>query len=129
MTPLPSPLAQLQPSAPQEVKVYIPFCPDSKRRLLGHAISLYKQKSLEGARAIMGGEDIPFAAQWNICMLPVDLTRCRVVFDGNAELSYEVMMQSYEFVNFLIEVLLNYQRARAVDFPKPFYRKLLRVDE
>lgn len=122
-------LAQLKPAEPQEVKVYVPFCPDAKRRLLGHAIGLYKQKNLEGARAIIGGEDIPFVASWNVSMLPVDLTRCRVVFDGNAELSYEVMMQSSEFVNFLIEVLLNFQRARTVDFPKPFYRKLLRVDE
>lgn len=124
-----TPLEQLKSAQPQEVKVYFPYCPDGKRRLLGHAISLYKEKNLEGARSVMGGEDIPFVASWNVCMLPIDETRCRVVFEGNSELSYEIKMETSEFVNFLIDVLMNFQRAKTVDFPKPFYRKLLRVDE
>lgn len=122
-------IPQLKPADDKEVKVYVPFCQEAKRRLLPHAISLYKLKSLEGARKIDGGEDIPFVAQWNVCSLPIDLTRCRVLFDGNAELSYEVTMQSSEFINSLIDVLLTFQRTRTVDFSKAFYRKLLRLDE
>jgi hypothetical protein len=50
-------------------------------------------------------------------------------FDGNADQSYELLMQSSEFVDFLIDVVLNFQRTRITDFSKAFYRKLLRVDE
>ena len=50
-------------------------------------------------------------------------------FDGNAELSYEVMLASFEFINFLIEILENYKRQRMTDFSQPFYRKLLRLEE
>ncbi|PLZ94993.1 hypothetical protein CI592_22680, partial [Fischerella thermalis CCMEE 5328] len=46
-----------------------------------------------------------------------------------AELSYEVMMASFEFINFLIEMMENYKRYRLTDFSQSFYRKLLRIDE
>ncbi|HAT12295.1 MAG TPA: hypothetical protein DCS91_00650 [Microcoleaceae bacterium UBA11344] len=123
-------IPQLKPADDKEVKVYAPFCQESRRRFLPQAIALYKLKSLEGARKIDGGDDVPFVASWNISSLPIDLTRCRVLFDGNPELSYEVTMQSSEFVSHLIEVLLNFHRTRTVvDFSKPFYRKLMRMDE
>lgn len=123
-------IPQLKPADDKEVKVYAPFCQEPRRKFLPHAIALYKLKTLEGARKIDGGEDVPFVASWNISSLPIDLTRCRVLFDGNAELSYEVTMQSSEFVSCLIEVLLTFQRTRTVvDFSKPFYRKLMRMDE
>jgi hypothetical protein len=122
-------IPQLKPADEKEVKVYSPFCPEPRRKFLPLAISLYKLKSLEGARKIDGGEDVPFVASWNLSSLPIDLTRCRVLFDGNAEQSYEVTIQSSEFVGYLIDVLLTLQRTRAVDFSKGFYRKLMRVDE
>ena len=50
-------------------------------------------------------------------------------FDGNAELSYEITMANFEFINFLIEVLFNFKRMRTIDFSQPFYRKLLRMDD
>jgi hypothetical protein len=50
-------------------------------------------------------------------------------FDGNAELSYEVMMASFEFINFLIELIENYKRYRVTDFSQAFYRKLLRIED
>jgi hypothetical protein len=50
-------------------------------------------------------------------------------FDGNAELSYEVMMASFEFINFLIELMENHKRYKLTDFSQSFYRKLLRIDE
>jgi hypothetical protein len=123
------PIPQLKPADEREVKVYTPFCQEPRRKFLPHAIGLYKLKSLEGERKIDGGDDVPFVASWNISSLPIDLTRCRVLFDGNAELSYEVTMQTSEFVNCLIEVLLIFQRTRVVDFHKAFYRKLMRIDE
>ncbi|NER30267.1 MAG: hypothetical protein F6J89_22245, partial [Symploca sp. SIO1C4] len=90
---------------------------------------LYQQGSLEGNRHIEGGESIPFVATWFVSNLPADLTRCRLQFDGNAELSYEINMANYEFVNYLIEVIMNFKRSRLTDFSQSFYRKLLRIDE
>ncbi len=119
---------QLKPAEKGEIAVYTPYYPDKRRKYLGHAISLYKQKNLEGARNIEGGDSIPFVVTWNVSILPADITRCRMQFDGNQELSYEVMMATYEFVDFLIDVLLNYHRTRNIDFPKNFYSKLLRFE-
>ena len=121
-------ISQLKPAEKGEIAVYAPYYPEKRRKYLGHAISLYKQKSLEGERNIEGGENIPFVITWNVSILPADITRCRMQFDGNQELSYEVMMSTYELVDVLIDVLLNYHRARIIDFPKSFYRKLLRYE-
>ncbi|HAX76816.1 MAG TPA: hypothetical protein DCY88_13480 [Cyanobacteria bacterium UBA11372] len=120
---------KLQPAPPQSLTVYMPYYQGNKRQVLPYAISLYKEGSLEGERKIEGGKSIPFIATWNIANLPADLTRCQMRFDGNAELSYEVTMANFEFVNFLIELLMNYRGSRAIDFSKTFYRKLLRIDE
>ncbi|MCX7595447.1 MAG: hypothetical protein N2235_17140 [Fischerella sp.] len=120
---------QLQPATQQQANVYLPYIQGSKRNFLPYAISLYHKGALEGQRKIEGSENIPFAATWNVAILPSDLTRCRVQFEGNAELSYEVTMASFEFINFLIEMIENYKRYRLTDFSQTFYRKLLRIDE
>jgi hypothetical protein len=123
-------LDNLQPAPNQHVGIYKPYYPHAtKQQVLPLAIGLYQQGSLEGDRKIEGGESIPFIATWNVSTLPADLTRCRVQFDGNAELSYELMMANFEFVDFLIEVINNYRRARSSDFSQGFYRKMLRVDD
>ena len=122
-------IEQLQPANQQDVRVYIPYFQGNKRNFLALAISLYQQGVLEGQRKIEGGDSIPFVATWNVSTLPADLIRCRMQFDGNAELSYETMMQSAQFVDFLIEVILIFKRVRIIDFSKAFYRKLLRMDE
>ncbi len=123
-------LEQLQPAPNNQVGVYVPYYPQAaKRNILPLAISLYQKGSLEGKRKIEGGDSIPFIATWNVSTLPADLTRCRIQFDGNAELSYELMMANFEFVDFLIEVIMNFKRARLADFSQSFYRKLLRLDE
>jgi hypothetical protein len=123
-------LEQLQPAPNQQVGVYIPYYPQAgKRQVLPYAISLYQKGALEGQRKIEGGEGIPFIATWNISTLPADLTRCRIQFDGNAELSYELMLANFEFVDFLIEVVMNFKRTRLADFSQGFYRRLLRLDE
>lgn len=122
-------IEQLQPANQQDVRVYVPYFQGNKRNFLALAISLYQQGVLEGQRKIEGGDSIPFIATWNVSTLPADLIRCRMQFDGNAELSYETMMQSAQFVDFLIEVILIFKRARIIDFSKAFYQKLLRIDE
>jgi hypothetical protein len=123
-------LEQLQPAPQQQVGVYIPYYPQAgKRQVLPYAISLYQKGALEGKRKIEGGEGIPFIATWNVSTLPADLTRCRIQFDGNSELSYELMLANFEFVDFLIEVVMNFKRTRLADFSQGFYRRLLRLDE
>ncbi len=120
---------KLQPADQRLVGVYMPYYQGNRRTILPRAITLYRQGNLEGARKIEGGENIPFVATWNVSTLPADLTRCRVQFDGNAELSYEVTMASFEFIDCLIDVMINFQRLHLVDFSKAFYRKLLRQDD
>lgn len=120
---------KLQAATQQQASVYTPYIQGTKRNFLPYAISLYQKGSLEGERKIEGGSGIPFVATWNVASLPSDLTRCRIQFDGNAELSYEMMTASFEFVSFLIELLESYKRNRTTDFSQPFYRKLLRLDE
>ncbi len=120
---------QLQPATQQQASVYLPYIQGSKRNFLPYAISLYHKSVLEGQRKIEGSDNIPFVAQWNVATLPSDLTRCRIQFNGDAELSYEVMMASFEFITFLIEMMENYKRYRVTDFSQTFYRKLLRIEE
>lgn len=119
----------LQPANPRDVNVYAPYYQGRKRNALPLAISLYQKGNLEGSRKIEGGESIPFVATWNVSSLPADLTRCRMQFDGNAELSYELTLANFEFVDFLIEVIFNFKATRIADFSQSFYRKLLRLDD
>jgi hypothetical protein len=123
-------IEKLQPAPPQHVGVYVPYYPNaSKKQMLPFAISLYQKGALEGERKIEGAAGIPFIASWNVSTLPADLCRCRIQFDGNAELSYEIMMASFEFVDFLIELIMNFRRSRLTDFSQTFYRKLLKLDD
>lgn len=120
---------QLQPANQRDVSVYIPYFQGNKRNMLPLAISLYQKGVIEGKRKIEASDGIPFVASWNVSTLPADLTRCRMQFDGKAELSYEIMMPSSDFVEFLMDVILNFKRAHLTDFSKAFYRKLLHMDE
>ncbi|KGF71591.1 hypothetical protein DO97_17220 [Neosynechococcus sphagnicola sy1] len=122
-------ILQLQPAAPQAVNVYMPYYQGNKRSFLPLAISLYQKGSLEGQRRIEGADSIPFIATWNISSLPADLTRCRLQFDGSGELSYEMMLANFEFVDYLIDVIQTYKRTKSADFSQTFYRKLLHLDD
>ena len=121
-------IEKLQPVNEQQSAVYIPYIQGTKRSLLPYAVSLYQKGSMEGYRKIEASDNIPFVATWNVATLPSELTRCRIQFDGNPELSYEVMLATFEFINFLIELMENYKRYRITDFSQSFYRKLLRID-
>jgi hypothetical protein len=120
---------KLQPASQQQATVYLPYIQGNKRNLLPYAITLYKTRELEGQRKIEASENIPFVATWNDATLPSDLTVCRIQFDSKSELNYEVMMPSFEFISFLIELMENYKRNKITDFSKTFYRKLLRLDD
>jgi hypothetical protein len=123
-------LDQLEPASKGDVLIYQPYYPKDKHNVLPYAISLYYIGYLEGSRIIEGGSAIPFVASWYVSKLPSELTRCRLQFEGQAELSYEITILNAEFIDFLIEAIkiakLNEGDA---DFPQGFYRKLLRFEE
>ena len=124
-------LDQIKPVDEGKTKVYLPYIGNKKTflPLLPIAIGIYQKGSLEGYRTIEGSDNIPFVATWNVSTLPTDITRCRMQFNGEPDLTYEIMMGSSEFINFLIELYDNYRRSRNPDFSKNFYRKLLRVED
>ncbi len=122
-------LSTLQPAPNRDVTMYLPYYQGSKRDMLALAMSLYQFGNFEGERAIEGGKSIPFLATWTVLPLPADLTRCRLQFSSDADLSYEVTLTNFEFVGFLIDVLVNYKRSLIADFSKSFYRKLLRLED
>lgn len=121
-------LEQLKPASRAETIIYIPYYAKTKHNWLPQAIGLYRQGTLEGDRRIEGGESIPFVASWYVSKLPSELTRCRLQFDGQAELSYEVTLSNSEFIDYLIDVIVNFQSSKQTDFPRGFYRKLLRFE-
>lgn len=122
-------LDKLQPAQPNLVSLFNPYIRGNKRRVLPLAISLCQQGYLEGERQISGGENISFVASWSISnrFLPSEVLRCIVQFDGNPELSYSLLISNFELVDYLIEVIINYQRLSKIDLPKSFYKKLLQM--
>lgn len=122
-------LQSIKPATKPEASVYLPYYQGKKRNALPYAIGLYKQGNIEGQRRIEGTESIDFLATWNVSMLPADLTRCRIQFDGDAELTYEITMPTFEFVDALISIVVAMNQNKSPDFDKGFYRKLLRLDE
>jgi hypothetical protein len=119
----------LQPASKGDVSIYTPYYPKDKLNVLPYAITLYQQGHLEGHRQIEGSEQIPFVASWYISKLPSELTRCRMQFDGQAELSYELSILNWEFIDLLIGLIKGFKQFGAADFPQVFYRKLLRFEE
>ncbi|WP_448564128.1 type IV pilus biogenesis protein EbsA [Trichothermofontia sp.] len=122
------PINQPKAAAPEQVMIYQPYYQGSRRNALPYAISLYQEGSLEGERRIEGGESIPFIASWEVTSLPLQMTRCRVQFDGKADLSYQTSMKSHELIDFLIDAFVHYRRNQVADFPPAFYRKLLNME-
>ena len=121
-----STIEKLKPAGRGDVIIYMPYYAKNKHSLLPYAISLYSKGSLEGHRAIEGGEPIPFVASWYVSKLPSELTRCRLQFDGQVELSYETTLSNSEFIDYLIDVIIDFKSSHLTDFPREFYRKLLR---
>ncbi len=119
---------ELKAAAPQEVSIYMPYYREPNRRqALPYAISLYKQGEITGERHIEGSPAISFMAVWRVANLPADITLCRVTFDGDADMSYEITLENTEFVGYLIEVVSSIRDKGYVDFPQIFYSKLFRL--
>ncbi|MEE3717343.1 type IV pilus biogenesis protein EbsA [Tumidithrix elongata RA019] len=119
---------ELKQAPPQEVSIYMPYYREpNKKQALPYAISLYKQGELPGERQIEGSPPISFLATWRVSNLPADLTLCRVMFEGDAEMSYEITMNNIEFVGYLIDVVASIRDRGTADFPQIFYSKLFRI--
>ena len=122
-------IEDIQPASKSKVMIYQPYYPKDKHKVLPYAISLYDLGHLEGTRRIEGGKGIPFVASWYISKLPSEITRCRIQFDGQADLSYEITILNAEFIDYLISALKTSQQGQTADFPQGFYRKLLQCEE
>ncbi|MGL5035477.1 MAG: type IV pilus biogenesis protein EbsA [Microcystaceae cyanobacterium] len=121
---------QLAPAGKGDVLVYLPYYSNKdKQKILPVALTLYNSGRLEGQRRIEGGTGISFVASWFISKLPSELTRCRLQFESQAELSYEITILNSEFIDYLIELILIARETTIPDFPQSFYRRLLRFDE
>ncbi|MBL1210876.1 type IV pilus biogenesis protein EbsA [Geminocystis sp. GBBB08] len=124
-----SSIEKLQPASKADTLMYQPYYGKEEHDILPHALSLYQQGYLEGERIIEGKTNIPFVAIWYVSRLPTEKTRCRIQFDGNADLSYEINLSNQDFVKYLILLIKDFKKFRKTDFSQQFYRKLLRVDE
>jgi hypothetical protein len=122
-------LDKLEAATKADVVVYMPYYPKDKHSVLPYAITLYREGSLEGCRQIENGTGIPFVASWYVSKLPSELTRCRLQFEGQADLSYEMTIINAEFIDYLIDSIKTFKQAGAADFSQGFYRKLLRYSE
>ena len=122
---------ELTPATPDKVNLYAPYFMKSaaRRNVLPKAISLYHKGGLEGHRSIEGGEVIPYTSNWVIQNLPGDLTRCTMVFDDNADLTYDVNLMNAELIGYLIDWLISVRDINVPDFPQYFYRKLMRIED
>jgi hypothetical protein len=122
-------ITQLEPASKEDVRVYQPFYSNDKYKVLPYALSLYYQGFLEGTRQIEASDTIAFVASWYVSKLPIELTRCRLQFEGQADFSYEITISNSEFVGYLIDAINIFRQAGSADFPQKFYRKLLRFEE
>ncbi len=124
-------LEKLQPANQYDISLYRPIYSKEEQAILPYALSLFQQGYLEGARVIEGKEEISFLATWYVSKskLPYEETRCRIQFNSQAELSYEVNLTNQDFIKYLITLIGNFKKTRTVDFAQKFYRLLLRMDE
>ena len=124
-------LEKLQPANQYDISLYRPMYTKEQQAVLPYALSLFEQGYLEGGRVIEGSKEISFLATWYVSKskLPYEETRCRIQFNSQAELSYEVNLKNRDFIEYLIQLIGNFKKSRKVDFAQKFYRLLLRMDE
>ncbi|TRV42350.1 MAG: hypothetical protein EWV53_15225 [Microcystis panniformis Mp_MB_F_20051200_S9] len=121
-------IEQLEPANKADVLVYMPYYTKDKHSILPYAITLYRGGSLEGRRRIENSEGIPFVASWYVSKLPSELTRCRLQFEGQADLSYEMTILNAELIEYLIGAIKTFKQLGSADFSQGFYRKLLQFE-
>jgi hypothetical protein len=68
-------------------------------------------------------------ASWHTSPLPSDLTVVQVIFAQDADLTYQLSIANYEFVDYLIDVVSLVQRGQQPDFSTAFYKKLMRYED
>lgn len=122
-------IEKLQPANRADTLMYQPYYGKEEHEILPYALSLYQQGYLEGERIIEGKTNIPLVATWYVSRLPAEMTRCRIQFEGSADLSYEINLSNSEFLEYLIALIKNFKQSRQTDFSQKFYRKLLRLDD
>lgn len=120
---------EIEAASAGEIAVYAPYYAVGRRPLLPQAVGLYKRRNLEGNRQVERENAIPFVATWPISSLPSDLTLCQIQFDRDAELTYEISMPNYEFVDHLIDVAGLVNRGQQPDFSTAFYKKLMKRED
>jgi hypothetical protein len=122
---------EITPASPDKVNLYMPYFMKSmaRRNMLPKAITLYFKGGLSGYRNVANEEKIPFVANWIMRDLPGDMTRCRMQFEENPDLIYELNMLNSDFISFLIDWLISCKDADIPDFPQLFYQKLLKMEE
>lgn len=123
-----SSIEKLQPASRGDTLMYQPYYGKEEHEILPYALSLYQQGYLEGERIIEGKMNIPFVAIWYVSRLPAEKTRCRIQFEGSADLSYEINLSNSKFLEYLILLIKNFKKSRQTDFSQKFYRELLRLD-
>lgn len=120
---------ELREAPAQDIAIYMPYFRDANRRAsLRYAITLYKSGELVGERVIEGGANVPFVATWRVANLPNDFTLCKLLFNNQPELSYELQIVNEKFIDHLIDVVNLFQDKQEVDFPRIFYSKLFMIN-
>jgi hypothetical protein len=121
--------SDLKAAAAQDVAIYMPYYKREQQQALPYAITLYKQGELQGERQIEGSLPVAFVATWRVSNLPSDLTLCNVTFEagGDDRYKYEITLVNSEFVNYLIEIVIQIRDTQIADFPQTFYSKLFRL--
>ncbi len=123
-----SSIEKLQPATKADTLMYQPYYGKDQHDTLPYALTLYQQGYLEGERVIEGNQSVPFVAIWYVSRLPSEKTRCRIQFDGSADLSYELNLSNSEFLQYLILLIKNFEANHKIDFSQEFYRKLLQLE-
>ena len=119
---------ELTKASDLEVLPYKPYYREAiRQQALPYAIFLYKQGEMAGERRMEGGVSISFTAVWRVTSLPLDTILCRVTFSSDADMSYEIELQTAEFVGYLIDVVSSIKDKNYADFPQVFYSKLFRI--
>jgi hypothetical protein len=122
---------ELKAASAQELGMYgIYFSkqPANKRENLTFGIDLFQQGELNGERQIENSPSIPFQATWKANSLPGTPVVCRVTFDNDADMIYELELdKTTSFIIYLIDVVILYKTKKVVDFPQDFYFELFRL--
>jgi hypothetical protein len=122
---------EIIPATPDKVNMYAVYMKSpAKRSILPKAITLFYKGGLGGFRSIEGGEKIPYVMNWDYNLnLPADQNRCTMMFDENADLTYDIKLANADLIGFLIDWLVNIRDTNSPDFPLEFYRKLMRLED